>query len=631
MSAILEANLFETRIAWAAGLMPDPILTVSQWSDSHRILPQKASAEPGPYRTSRTPYGREIMDVLSVTSPIERIVLMKGAQLGGTEFANNFLGYIIHHAPGPVMMVLPTDLLAKRSSKQRIAPMIEDTPELLARVRPARMRDSGNTLLAKEFPGGILIMTGANSAVGLRSMPARYLILDELDAYPFDISDEGDPVELAIKRTNTFGRKRKILMISTPKITGSSRIEAAYDESDRCQFLVPCPLCDHRAPIVFRNLRQAGGQRWSRDRPPTEVVLYCESCAGEIQEHQKTELLNGGHWEPTAQGDGKTRGFHLPAYYSPVGWYSWKDAAIDFLDAKRKGREHLKTWTNTVDGATFEEQAKRFDWGLIHELRHPPADDPVPLEVLILVAGVDIQHNRAEIGVWGLTETDDFHAIDHRIIPGDPGRDALWDDIEENLLELRYRHESGLDLEITATAIDSGYETQKVYLFGSRMERNHRIYVVKGFSGEGRPAIMPPNRKQIDTTGDHVNLFSIGVDPLKVWIYNRLEALKRGESEASIHIPAREPFDKEWVRQLTAEERTTRYVNGFERREWRLKKGEKRNEVLDDAVYARAASLILNPIWNLVVDNFESRLQDDDQPAAPKPRRRKRRRWATDY
>ena len=194
------------RAAFCDGLRPDPLLTVSQWADAHRFLSQKAASEPGRWRTSRTPYLKDIQDDLSPSSPTERIVFMKAAQVGGTEAGNNWLGYVIHHAPGPMLFVQPTVDMAKKLSKQRLAPMIAESPVLAERISPTRERDSGNTMLMKEFRGGVLMVTGANSAVGLRSMPIRYLFLDEVDAYPGDVDGEGDPVQLAERRTTTFPR-----------------------------------------------------------------------------------------------------------------------------------------------------------------------------------------------------------------------------------------------------------------------------------------------------------------------------------------------------------------------------------------------------------------------------------------
>lgn len=165
----------QLRRAWLAGLAPDPSVTVSQWADRHRVLSSRGASEAGPYRTARTPFMRAIMDALSPSDPTRRVVFMKAAQFGATEAGNNWIGYCMHRAPGPFLAVQPTVDLAKRLSQQRIDPLIEESPELRDLVLPSRSRDSRNTILGKRFPGGQLILTGANSAVGLRSMPARWV------------------------------------------------------------------------------------------------------------------------------------------------------------------------------------------------------------------------------------------------------------------------------------------------------------------------------------------------------------------------------------------------------------------------------------------------------------------------
>src|SRR5688572_14538153 len=335
--------------AFNAGLKPEPPLTVSEWADRYRTLSQRASAEPGPWRTSRTPYLREIMDALSPASPFERVVFMKSGQIGGTECGNNLIGYIMHQAPGPTMAVQPTVEMAKRNSKQRIDPLIEESKALKELVKEARSRDSGNTILAKEFPGGLLVMTGANSAVGLRSMAARYLFLDEVDAYPGDVEGEGDPVSLAAARTRTFAR-RKIFMVSTPKITGRSRIEAAYAESDQRRFWVPCPRCGEFQVLKFAQLR------WPKDQPERAVYI-CQHCEGESQNHEKHWMLPRGEWRAAAPGAGKAAGFHLSSLYSPVGWLSWVDAAAMLVQAQ-KDPALLQVFMNTVLGETWAVQGE---------------------------------------------------------------------------------------------------------------------------------------------------------------------------------------------------------------------------------------------------------------------------------
>ena len=218
------------------------------------MLPH-TSAEPGPWRTDRTPYLREIMDALSTGSPYERVVLMKGAQLGATEAALSWLAYIACHAPGIALLVMPSLDMARRNTRTRIDPMIDSTPELKERISAPRSRDASNSAFSKSFPGGMLVCTGANSAAALRSTPCRYVALDELDGFPADVDQEGDPVSLAIARTVTFRGRRKIFMTSTPTISGISRIEKAYAEGDMREYRVPCAVAQPAVPVRARSCR----------------------------------------------------------------------------------------------------------------------------------------------------------------------------------------------------------------------------------------------------------------------------------------------------------------------------------------------------------------------------------------
>ena len=314
--------------AWRRGMRPDADLTVSEWADAHRWLSSRAAAEPGRYRTARAPYLRAIMDALSPNHPAQRISFMKAAQVGATEAGNNWIGFVIHHAPGPMLAVLPTVEMAKRTSRGRIDPLIEDSPALKERVSPARSRDAGNSMLSKEFPGGILVLTGANSATGLRSMPARYVFLDEVDAYPASADEEGDPVTLAEARTTTFAHRRKVFMVSTPTVRGLSRIEREFEASDQRRYFVPCPHCGHRQWLQFERLR------WGKGKPET-AMYHCEGCEKPIAEHHKTQMLANGEWRATAvSANPHAIGFHLSALYSPIGWKSWEQIARDWLAAQ---------------------------------------------------------------------------------------------------------------------------------------------------------------------------------------------------------------------------------------------------------------------------------------------------------
>jgi phage terminase large subunit GpA-like protein len=569
--------------AAAAGARPDPLLLVSEWADHYRTLSPLASAEPGPWRTERTPYLREIMDCLSPSSRVERVVFMAGAQTGKTECGNNWIGYSIHHAPGPMMAVQPTVEMARRNSKQRIDPLIEESVVLRKLVSTPRSRDSGNTVLAKEFPGGVLVMTGANSAVGLRSMAARYLFLDEVDAYPGDVDGEGDPVNLAMARTRTFAR-RKIFVVSTPKIAGRSRIQSAFEESDQRWYWVPCPTCGEFQVLRFPQLR------WPKGKPE-EAVYICEHCSAEIHNHQKHWMLGRGEWRADAAGDGKTAGFHLSSLYSPVGWFSWADAAAMFEKA-HKDPTLLQVFVNTVLGETWAQQGEAPDWQRLYDRREDYPIGVVPSGGLVLTCGVDVQKDRieAEIVAWGRGK--ESWSVDYRVMEGDTSRAEVWAQLTA-LLGERFRTHTGVDMLIYRMAVDSGYATQEVYAW-ARTQAPGRVIVVKGVDQAAVP-VGQPTSVDVTYAGKRVTrgikVWPVSSSILKSELYGWLRLERPTEESGAPYPPGYCHFPKyqeEYFKQLTAEQLVHRVVKGYRRPEWQ--KTRERNESLDARIYARAAA-----------------------------------------
>ncbi len=563
-----------------AGWRPDPLLTVDEWADANVILTSKDSSEAGQYRTSRTPYTREISRELSPSSPTETVVWMAGAQVAKTRIGLNWLGHIIDVAPGPVLMVQPTVEMAKKVSKQRLATMIEAAPALRSKVREARSRDSGNTMFEKEFPGGMLMLTGANSAAGLRSMPIRYLFLDEVDAYPGDVDGEGDPVELARKRTSTFSR-RKVFVTSTPTIKGLSRIEAEYLRSDQRRYFVPCPHCGHMDWIRWERIV------WDEGKPDT-AKLSCGACGALIEERHKTEMLARGEWRATAAGDGRIAGFHLSSLYAPLGWTSWADIAAEFLAAKTDTLL-LKTWVNTRLGETWEERGDELDAG---DLRARLEDfgAEVPYGVGALVAAVDVQGDRLEVAVKGYGAGEESWLVALHQIHGDPAKEDVWFELDQMLLD-SFEHASGREMRIQAVAIDSGgLHTDMVYRFCKPRELRRvggdlqRVHAIKGMAGAGREILGRPS------TGNryHLKLFVVGVDTAKDTIFSRMKIAVPGPGY--IHLPAW--ADGEYLEQLTSEKAVRRYKKGAGSVREYVKTRE-RNEGLDLEVYSLCALYML--------------------------------------
>ena len=404
------AALFDR--AWREGWRRDPEMGIGDWAETYMSLPQETSAERGQYRISRTPYVQKVFEDLSPGSPFSNVVLQWGAQTAKSTVGLCWVGFTLHLNPGPMMLVQPTLDLAKNFSKERITTLINNTPVLRARVLKNKSRDDKNTQLRKAVLGGFLKMSGANSAVSLRSTPIRDLFCDEIDGWPLDVDGEGSPIGLVAKRTLTFSRGRK-LWTSTPKHKGDSPIERMFLKSNQCRYFVPCPHCGELDWI-----------RWSRidfrDKDPETVMLRCDACGALTEEGQKTWMLdpaNGAKWIAQAPGDGHTAGFHLSGLYSPLGWYSWKTAVADWLEAQQD-LSLLKGFINTVLAETYEDRNESVDPGAIMGRREQYAAE-VPDGVGVLVAGVDVQKDRLEYQVKGFGGGEESWLIDWGTIVGD--------------------------------------------------------------------------------------------------------------------------------------------------------------------------------------------------------------------
>lgn len=576
----------------AEALKPPPTLTVSQWADAQRRLSPEASAEPGRWYTSRAEYLRGIMDAISDAS-VRQVCVMSSAQVGKTEFILNVIGYHVDRDPAPILCIQPTLQMAQSFSKDRLAPMLRDTPCLRGKVKDPRTRDSGNTTLHKVFTGGHITIAGANSAAGLASRPVRIVLCDEVDRYPSSAGTEGDPIRLAAKRATTFWNA-KLVTVSTPTVKGASRIEAEWLSSDQRQFHVSCQHCEGAQTLKWASVR------WDEDKPETAAYI-CEHCGVAWTDADRFKAIRAGKWI-ASQPESDIAGFRLSGLYSP--WVPLSEGVRDFLEAK-KLPETLRVWVNTYLGETWEEQGDGIDDENLASRREQY--DSVPDAVHLLTAGVDVQDDRLEIEIVGWGRDEESWSIDHSIIYGDPSAPEIWRDLDAYLNQT-FEKEDGATLPIRAACVDSGgHYTQAVYNF-VRPREGRRIFAIKGVGGEGKPIVGRPSKNNIGK----VKLFPVGVDTAKELIYARLKISKPGPGYC--HFP--DHYDDEYFAQLSAEQIVVRFTKGFRRREW--KKVRARNEALDLRVYAVAAYALLNMNINALID----RKTEPPGAAARRPTRR---------
>ncbi|MCO5285196.1 MAG: phage terminase large subunit family protein [Chitinophagaceae bacterium] len=570
------------------GLKPDPILTVSEWADANRILDSQSASMPGRYRTSVTPFSKEIMDNLGEYSEVEEVIVMKGAQLGITENGLNWIGYTIDISPCPMLLVEPTKEVVELVSKTRIQPMLESTPALTKKVKPARSRDSGNTLTKKEFPGGILRLAGANSAAGLRNMPVKRLMLDEVDAYPVDLDSEGNPIDLAIKRTSTFAR-RKIFILSTPTTKGNSVIEPLFEATDKRYYFVPCPHCGGMQHLKWEQLRYEYN---SKSRIAKNVFYECEHCLSPIAERHKSQMLAAGQWIATAPENENSRrvGYHLNSLYSPLGWLSWRSIAENWEESQGDVPK-LKTFYNTVLGLTYEETGDKPEWKNLYERREDYPVNRIPVDdVAFLTAGVDIQKDRIELEIVGWCEGKTSYSIDYRVLTGfvaGDGSAQVWQKLAAVLNET-WQKPNGVTLPIRLMCVDSGYSSTEVYSFCRNFPPS-RVIPVKGKDNLNMITSSPKavNVTRKNKAVDSVKVWMIGTNLLKSELYGWLRLAK--EENGYCHFPQ---YDENYFKGLTAEELViTKDKKGRDKQEW-VKK-YRRNEPLDVRIYNRAAAHIV--------------------------------------
>lgn len=573
--------------ALAAGIRPRLMPKFDVWADANVLV--RREGRQVPWRTSTTPYLREIMQVLSADDPTEEVVIIKPSQWGASEMLNAFCAYVLAERPTPILFLQPDLDAARRYSLSRLGPVLDDCRALDGLLVEAKSREAGNTLHTKSTVDGVTLdILGGNSPTGMASKPAGVVLIDEWDrmAVGAGVGDraEGDQYELAKNRTITFVRWRKIVAASTPGNLSTSKIEPAYLASDRRRWWVPCALCSARIVLEFDQL-------WWPGEDISRVVYRCQRCDRAFDERHKRDIMQAGQWIPDAPGR-RVRGYASSGLVSP--WLSWADIADRWQRAQGKPGK-MRVFVNNVLGQTYDLHGEtRVAPHQLAPLRVTLAQRDgfpiVPARAGVLTAGVDVQHDRLEVSVFAWGRGEECWHLHQVILHGDPSADVLWSDLD-TLLRRPWTHAGGAVLTLQAACIDTGYMTQRVLDF-VRTRQARGVWGVKGSRGEGR-RVWP--KRPSKAAYRKAEFYLVASDTAKAHIYARLrasaEARVRGElgGRGQIHI-ARHVGDDAYLEQLVAEVPETQTIHGHPRIVWKLPE-HKRNEALDCAVYGYAALL----------------------------------------
>lgn len=596
--------------------LPPSDLSGSEWADKFRVVPAGTSPEPGAWRTSRTPYLREPVDV-ATDRETEFVVLEFSSQLGKSEALLNVIGYYADQEPAPQLMLQPTVEMAEAFSKERIEPMFTYSPGLSGKLEEGKegrgsAKKSSTTIRMKHFPGGYLALVGANSPAGLASRPIRVLLCDEVDRY--GVTEEGDPLKLAIQRTQNFAN-RKIILVSTPTVKGISKIDDWFERSDKRHFYVKCPHCGFEHKLEWKNVLWTTDEQGKAD--PMTAAMYCPDCGAQERGAYKPnpEMLESGRWIPEAES--RIKGYHCNALYSP--WVNLHELVREFLSCTETQDKHgLMEFVNLKLGEAWEQHdSNAGQWEHLFERREEYPEGVLPSGVLMLTAGIDVQHDRVECSVYGWGHGWECWGIRHFVVPGHI-RDRQTQDQLDEVLGTIWTHASGQRMGISCAFIDSGdgTVTNIVYRYTKARERR-RIFSIKGRSGAGLPLTGRPSKAGVEKA----TLFVLGVDSGKQIVMDRLENSQPGAGFVHYDVSHAAGFDEAFFKQLTAEVLETRFEKGVKRLEW--VKIRERNEALDCFVYATAAAEVLTPNFEMLESYYSRAKQAAQQQTAPIRHRRR--------
>lgn len=613
MTSETITNVFSEALELA---VPDLALTVSQWAERYRRVAAERSARPGPWSNELLPYLIDIMDAAS-TPDVRHIVLVKPNQVGGTESICNMIGYFMHADPTTQLYAAEDEKKVDAWSKESLAPMIRESPALHALVRETRMRDSGNTIKAKSYPGGHLAIGWATSPATATSRPRRIVYLDERDSYLPTAA--GDYCTIAALRTDTYTWDSLIVKASTPRdrlenppgtpldAPRFSPIEREYQASDQREFWVPCPHCDEYQRLKWSNIK------W--DKEPTLHAYYmCEHCAAVIEEEDKSEMLALGEWRAAKPFRG-VAGFWINKLYSPL--VPWVKIVSEFLTAKNSGDPNLlKVWVNNSLAEGWEPPEEKIETSEIQDRCEDYGGDDgfVPVGVCLPVAGVDVHPDRleAEIVGWGLNL--ESWSLDYVVVHGDPTKASTWEELKTKVINREFTRADGVVLKVVCTAIDSGGGfTNEVYAF-AHANRGYRVFAIKGASTAGRPIVGKPT----EAGKPKINMFLIGTEAAKDTFITNLSLTQKGPGYC--HFPTsrtgeqgRVFYGEDHFKQLLSERPVMR--KGI--RVWTKIREAARNEALDCRVYAMAAYHILNPNMKTLHARLLREARTAEPPATP--------------
>lgn len=605
----------------AATFRPAPPVDLVAWTESTIVFGDDEPM-PGPYSFDQFPFFRPIMQALGPEDPARVVTLKKSAQIGGTVLADAFLLGWLDQCPSQLMCVHPTLPQARKWVFGKVKPKVRNSQKLQAILSFDNPKDAKVTeLLFERLDGrGSVMATGANSAASLSQHTIKAQVQDDLSKW--ENNDAGDPETQADNRSKAY-EDAKIFKVSTPLEEGACRISRAFDSGTQEHWHVPCPHCHELQPLEWAWMQRNIDAALASGQPASAGAYFsCQHCGSDIHERDRAWMVdpaNGArmvaHNHNPAAGQ---RSFYIWAAYAPLE--SWGRIAEAYATAKGDMAKE-RTFLNDGVGLTFKIAGDAPDF---NKLKERGDANPVARRGTVapghyfLFAGVDVQENRVEVGIWAFGPNLRRQPVDHIIIAGSiAGNDEA--DVKRQLdgvLQQSWPDFWGKPMQIKHLAIDVGYERAKVMDWVLRHPPS-RVSAIVGARSDHAPAVGMAQTRETAPGGKRVQaqriVYEVGGGALKAYLYGDL---RKGDPLQRGHVALGQGFGLDWYDQLTSEVRTeVENKRGQKQYQWVRLKG-RRNEVLDCAVYAHWCAEVNG--WKRTSDDAWATIaQALDGPADP--------------
>jgi len=584
-----------------------PTLPIADHAEANRIMPA-GTPRPGPLDLSYSEYLREPLNNMSPLTPIQHTVIMKAAQGGFTMAAECLLCYYMEYSPADQLLISATEGLIERWAVRRLEPAIDSyglRKLIYAQHNSKKSRRTGDKVFSKEYLGCRLDMASAQSASSMRSTDKRILVRDEIDGAPAQLTTgEGSWLDVSWARTNFWGDRRKVLDISTPTTFEQSAVFPLYLDGDQRKFNVKCPYCEKPQVLRFGSDKTQHGLKPDRKAGKLLQVYYqCEFCHDAIFEYDKSKMISGGIWIPTAESNSPyLRSYHWDSLLAPLGALPWR-SIYELYEKALRTPDGMRSFINLYLGLPFKESGSRPKIENVIELKGGYRAGTVPDGVLYMTASVDVQRGsnsdsknpaRLEMEVCGHGAGFRTMSIQYYTFVGPVGDPyaGAWAELKKFGEDggFKFKRKDGFEYSTVLIFIDSGDGslTDVVYRFTSNWQNT---FPIKGFSAlkkrktELGDEAGPSNfkRYRMVKIGGDTTLVDISTNYYKTHIYNNLKIPRHpGDDQRPGFCDFPVDYPEKYFLGLTAEEK--RKDGSFHC------PSNRRNEPLDLRVYNMCAS-----------------------------------------